>query len=102
MSRSIDSVFVPIEPFTELGRRDRSPEERFKFCQEVRDVAYPLALRSFRDDEMPKSLIHVSRVTRLVDSTTVYDDIFQFFVSIRWSREFVEEAITALRVIGAL
>jgi hypothetical protein len=101
MSRIIDCVFVPIEPYTELGRRNRSASECFEFCREVRDFAYYLALRGFRDEEMPKPLIHVSRVTRLVDSTTVFDDIFQFFDSINWSQEFVEETIAALRVMGA-
>jgi hypothetical protein len=101
MSQIIDCIFVSTEPFTEPGRCDLSPEECFRFCLGVNLYATRLSLFGFRDDEMPRSLIHVHRVTELVLQTEPCDDIVDFLVEIKWSQVRVEETIKALEQIGA-
>jgi hypothetical protein len=101
MSQIIDCIFVSTEPFTEQGRHQRSPEECFRYCLDVDIYATRLSLFGFRDNEVPKPLIHVHRVTELVLRTEPCDDIVDFFVEIKWSQAVVEETIDALQEIGA-
>jgi len=58
-------------------------------------------LLGFRNDEMPRSLIHVYRVTELVMRTEPVDDVVDFLVEVEWSQALVEETIEALDEIGA-
>jgi hypothetical protein len=101
MPQIIDCVFVSTEPYTELGRGDRSPEECRRFCLDVNSYATHLELLGFRDDEMPRPLIHVYRVSELVIRTEPVDDILDFFIHIKCSQTLVEETISALEEIGA-
>lgn len=101
MSELIDCVFVSAEPFTELGRSDRSPQECFEFCLEVNIYAERVAEFGFRDQDMPKPLIHVHRVTELVLRSEPIDDLEDFLIEIKWSKVVVEETIEALVAIGA-
>ncbi len=101
MSEIIDCIFVSTEPFTELGRADRSPEECRRFCLDVNIYATYLEILGFRDDEMPLPLVHVYRVSELVIRTEPSDDILDFFIHIKCSPTRVEETIDALQEIGA-
>lgn len=101
MSEIIDCVFVSTEPFTELGRADRSPEDCSRFCLDVNIYATYLEILGFRDDEMPRPVIHVYRVSELVIRTEPLNDILDFFTHIKCSPTRVEETINALQEIGA-
>jgi ankyrin repeat protein len=101
MPQIIDCIFVSTEPFTEQGRRDRTPEECFRFCLEVDVYAGRVAQFGFRGDEIPKPLAHVHRVTELVLRVEPCDDLEDFFNEIEWSEAVVEETIEALDAIGA-
>lgn len=101
MAQIIDSILVSTEPFTEQGRSERSPEECFQYCLQVNVYAERLSLLGFRDDELPKPLIHVHRVTELVLRSEPSDDILDFFIEINWSHAVVEETIAALEAIEA-
>ena len=101
MSQIIDCVIVSSEPYTDLGRLDWTLGDCREFCGDVNLFAFRLTHLGFRDDEMPRSLIHVCRVTELVIRTEPLDDILDFFTHIKWSPALVEETINALEEIGA-
>lgn len=101
MSQIIDCVLVSTEPFTEQGRQDRSPAECFTFCSEVYVYAERLVEFGFEENEIPKPLIHVHRVTDFVTRSEPLDDLEHFLVEIKWSRAVVEETIDALDAVGA-
>jgi len=101
MTEIIDCVFVSAEPFTEPGRRDRSPEDCFRYCQEVSVYADRLAQFGFAEHEVPKPLLHVHRATELVLRTEPMDDLEDFLREIKRSQAVVEQTIEALAAIGA-
>jgi len=101
MSQLFDCVLVKAEPYADLGRRDWSPEECRQLCFDVSFFVDCLTYSGFRDDEIPRPLIHVHRATDLVIRTEPLDDIVDFFTHVKWSPALVEETIDALEEIGA-
>lgn len=101
MTEIIDCIFVSAEPFTEPGRRDRSPQDCFRYCLEVNVYAERLTQFGFGDHEVPRPLLHVHRATELVLRTEPMDDLEDFLVEIKWSKTVMEETIEALAAIGA-
>jgi ankyrin repeat protein len=101
MSQIIDCVLVSAEPYTELDRRNRSIEECRRFCLDADIFATHLLRFGFRDDELPRPLVHIYRATELVIRTEPLDDIVDFLIEIKWSQPVVEETIVALEAIGA-
>jgi ankyrin repeat protein len=101
MTEIIDSIFVSAESFTEAGRRDRSPEDCFRYCREVSVYADRLVQFGFAEHEVPKPLLHVHRATELVVRTEPMDDLEDFLSEIKWSKAVMEQTIEALTAIGA-
>ena len=101
MTEIIDCVFVSAEPFTEPGRRDRSPEDCFRYCLEASVYAGRLVQFGFAEHEVPKPLLHVHRATELVLRTEPMDDLEDFLREIKWSKAVMEQTIEALAAIGA-
>jgi ankyrin repeat protein len=101
MSQIIDCVLVSAEPYTELDRRDRSIEECRQFCMDADIFATHLMRLGFRDDELPRPLVHIYRATELVIRTEPLDDIVDFLIEIKWSQTVMEETVAALEAIGA-
>jgi hypothetical protein len=101
VSEIIDCVIVSTEPYTEPGRSNRSAEECRQYCEDVHTFVFRLTDLGFRDDDMPRPLLHVYRVTELVYRSEPVDDVLDFLIEIKWSKTLVEETINALEEIGA-
>ena len=82
---------------------DQSAAE-FMFIQskvdEVTQFAYDLSLRHIRDDEMPESVINVSRVNYLIGQI-LNGGFLQFVHNTNWDKKFVAGVRNGLAAIGA-
>lgn len=82
---------------------DQSAAE-FMFIQskvdEVTQFTYDLSLRHIRDDEMPESVINVSRVNYLIGQI-LNGGFLQFVHNTNWDKQFVAGVRNGLAAIGA-